>query len=192
MSNTQSKNNERNPLEVPQQFANELRKSLSVDNESSHSHLSVDDLHGFACKSAGNSDSDKQGNLIIVGRSTQLRLLAVALRPTELCRVYDIMYLQRDNASLHQYQPAPAWAGQDSQQTYRRALEIYVDEERDLGADGKSPFEQFHSRFCRWYSNLMDSPAPDRSNIEALLPLETTKVARDDGSVEKQVIWSKR
>lgn len=190
MSKSQHTDNERSPLEGPQQFTTKLLDGFLAD-ESSHNYLSVDNLHG--CKiSKDESETDGHGHIIIVGDSRQIRLVSAALRPTELYRVYDITYLEARDGSLHRYHPTPSWVCRDTQQTYRHALDIYVDEERDLGADGESPFRLFCDRFSVWYRNTTGNATPNRSEVESLLALKTTRVADSDDTTEKQVIWTDR
>lgn len=190
MKNSQHTENERSPLEVPQQFVTELFDEL-LEDDSLHNNLSVDDLHAFRI-SKEDSQTRGHGHIIIVGEPRQIQLVPAALQPTELSRVYDITYLEIGDGSLQRYQPTPSWVCRDREQTYRRALDIYIDEERDLGADGKTPFRRFSDRFGSWFRNTTGKKSPDRSYVASLMPLKTTREASSDGSVEKQVIWTDR
>lgn len=179
---------ERSQLEVPQQFVTELLDDILAENNLGHNHLSVDDLHAFAISEAG-SETQGNGHLIIVGEAKQIRLVSTILQPTELSRVYEIMYFEMRNGLLYRYHPTPSWTCQDPKQTSRRALDIYIDEERERGADGTSPFKRFYDRFSLWYRSTTGNRPPDRTRVRSMLPLEMTREGGIGGTGETQIIW---
>ncbi len=188
MNEPQYTDNERSPLEVSQQFVTRLRNDLLSDENLQQNRLSIEGLHAIEI-SEEDSEAERHGHIVIVGERERIRLVSIALRPTELTRVYDITYLEMRDESLCQHQPTPSWVRQDTQRQYQSAVNTYVEEERDLGAEGTSSFDRFYRRFRTWYRNTTGNDPPGRSNIASVLPLETNRIATGDGTAGKQVIW---
>jgi hypothetical protein len=185
---TTSQDNEPSLLEPAQQFTTKLLDELPAEDDQPYNHLSMDNLHALVLNQKS-SNRYRHGHIIIVGNSRQIQLVSAAIQPTELYRVYDITYLETRGGSLSRHQPTPSWVSQDTQQTCRRALDIYVDEERALGADGESPFTEFCDRLRLWYANATGNKPPGRTKVASVIPPQATRTIRSDGRDKKYVIW---